>query len=65
MISAQQLFELEQATATIKALIPNLIEDYKVKSQVKREKFKALINEGFTEEQAMQIIVAAKDDISL
>ena len=65
LISAQQILEIEQETATIKALIPNLIEDYKVKSKIKREKFNALINEGFTEEQAMQIIIAAKNDIVL
>ncbi|MEK5148804.1 hypothetical protein MKX53_17625 [Psychrobacillus sp. FSL K6-4615] len=65
LISAQELFEMEQRTKTLKAIIPNAIEEYAVQARLKREKFNALTYEGFTQEQAMQIIVANKEKITL
>lgn len=65
LISAQQLFEIEQNIKTLAAFLPTAVEEYEVKSKFKRAKFDALIKEGFTEEQAMQIICAGKDDITL
>lgn len=65
LISAQTLLESEQRLTTLKALIPAMTEEYAVHARLKREKFNALISEGFTPEQAMQIIVAGKDSFSL
>lgn len=65
LFSAQQLLEMEQGIETLKAMIPMAIEDYAVAARLKREKFIALTREGFTEDQAMQIIVAGKDNVAL
>lgn len=65
MISAQTLLEAEQRLETLRAIIPSLVEEYGVNARIKREKFKALIAEGFTQEQAMQIIVAGGDSVTL
>lgn len=64
-IGANTMLEAEQRNKTLEALLPSIIEEYQVNSKIKREKFKALTNEGFTNEQAMQIIVAGGDNITL
>lgn len=65
LISANTILEAEQRTKTLKALIPSIIEEYQVHAKLKREKFNALIGEGFTDVQAMQIIVAGGESIGL
>lgn len=65
IFSAQQMLEFEQGTKSLLAMLPTILEEFNVKAKVKRGKFDALVKEGFTEEQAMQIIVAAKDDMTL
>lgn len=65
IISAQQILEAEQQIKTLLALMPTFIEEYAVRAKVKREKFDALKREGFTDEQAMQVIVAAGSDLQL
>lgn len=65
LISAQTVYESEQRTETLKALIPNIIEEYAVHARLKREKYNALIKENFTPEQAMQIIIAGRDGLEL
>lgn len=65
LISAQVLLENEQRIRTLKSLIPTMIEEYEVNARLKREKFIALKREGFTEEQAMEIIIAGKDSMTL
>ncbi|AMW99326.1 hypothetical protein [Rummeliibacillus stabekisii] len=63
--SAQQLLEMEQSVENLKAVMSIMIEGYAVSAKFKREKYEALLREGFSETQAMQIVIAGKDDITL
>lgn len=65
LMSAQQLLEAEQKIKTLEALMPTIVEEYKVYAKVKREKFDALLGENFTEEQALQIVIAGGSDLAL
>lgn len=65
LISAQQLLEMQTTNNTLKALIPEFKAMYNVRAKIKKEKYNALIQEGFTTEQAMQIVIAGKDEIDL
>mgnify|MGYP003410557757 CR=1 FL=1 len=65
LISAQTLLEAEHRIKTLVAIAPSIIEEYAVHAKLKREKFKALTREGFTEEQAMQIIVNGGESLNL
>lgn len=65
IISAQQILEAEQRVKALFAIMPTLVEEYAVNAKVKREKFDALKREGFTDEQAMQVIVAGGSDLQL
>lgn len=53
---ANQLIEMMQAQETIKNLVPYIMEVAKPQAQALFQKFSELKNEGFTEEQALQII---------
>lgn len=63
--SAQQIFEAEKKIQMIIDLTPTIVEEYAARAALKREKFKALKAEGFTDEQAMQIIVAGGTNLDL
>lgn len=65
LISAQELLEMQTANNTLKALIPEIRETFIVAAKIKKEKYNALIQEDFTPEQAMQIIIAGKSEIGL
>lgn len=65
MISAQEIFEVEKLTETQEALIPTLRDNYSIAAKIKREKFIALKKEGFTDEQAMQIVISRKSKLDL
>lgn len=65
IFSAQQLFEMEQARETLKMMIPEIVEGYKISAKLKRGKYNALVGEGFSSEEAIQIIVAGKESTDL
>ena len=47
--------EFKQAIRKMIEATPDLIEYYKIDAQLRREKFKALVEEGFTEDQALEL----------
>lgn len=47
--------ELKQAVRTIRDIMPDYIEYLKIDAQLRREKFKALIEQGWTEDQAVEL----------
>lgn len=59
-ISAQQLFEIEHAAKVMAGMLPSLIPYFGAQAQVLMEKKKALIEAGFTEDEALQIVIARK-----
>ncbi|MEK4024453.1 hypothetical protein [Sporosarcina sp. FSL W7-1283] len=65
MFSAQKLLEYGERIKSLWAMLPTFIDEYEIHARLKREKFNALTKEGFTESQAMEIIVAGQTDMSL
>lgn len=65
MFSAQQLLEYEERIKTLWAMLPTFIDEYEIHARLKREKFNALTKEGFSESQAMEIVVAGQSDMDL
>lgn len=53
---ANQLIEMMQRQEAIKNLVPHILETSVLNAQILFKKFSDLQKEGFTEEQAMQII---------
>ncbi len=47
--------ELKQAVRTMRDIMPDYIEYLKIDAQLRREKFKALIESGWTEDQAVEL----------
>lgn len=58
IVSAQELLEIENGIKTMWAMLPQFIDEYEIYARLKWEKLCALKKEGFTEEQAMQIVIA-------
>lgn len=47
--------ELKQALREVRDALPDYIEYIKIDAQVRRERFKALIEQGFTKDQAIEL----------
>ena len=47
--------EMKEAIRTMLDVMPDYIEYLKVDAQVRREKFKALVGQGFTVDQAIEL----------
>jgi len=47
--------ELKQALREVKASLSDYIEYIKIDAQIRREKFNALVKQGFTEDQAVEL----------
>ncbi len=47
--------ELKQAVRKMRDIMPDYIEYLKVDARLRREKFKTLIEEGWTEDQAVEL----------
>ena len=54
--TAMQLLELQMATDNLKTMLPLVLERQQVIAKVRKEKFDATIAEGFTEQQAIEIV---------
>ena len=65
MISASEILEMEQQIDTLNAMLPHLVESYEVRAKIKYEKYQALVMSGFSEDQAIGIVIAGGSGIEL
>lgn len=65
LFSAQQLLEFENALKNKWGLLPNIIKELEFSARVMYEKYEILTKEGFTKDEAMQIIVGRGTDTEL
>jgi ABC-type siderophore export system fused ATPase/permease subunit len=54
--TAMQLLELQMATDNLKTILPLVLERQQAIAKVRKAKFDAAIEAGFTEQQAIEIV---------
>lgn len=54
--TAMQLLELQMATDSLKTILPLVIERQQALAKIRKAKFDAAIDAGFTEQQAIEIV---------
>jgi len=52
----EQILEMEKNLEVMKRSIPTMVEYYNVVAHLRHEKYKALVKEGFSADQAMFLI---------
>ncbi len=52
--------KITAAVAELRRMLPGQIEYHRIMAKVKREAFKAYVAEGFTDEQALDLVKALK-----